>query len=470
MILFLLLLGTVASIIALLPEEQAAYNSGSIASELEIKESVNGNVTSTSYVDSKGVPVDAVDVGYATIQTTRNEEGKVTKELYFDAEGNPSMRYGGYYGVSYEYGESTVLLKYLDADQNNIKISSGYAAIERTVNSDGMALDEFYLDLDLDKTQCVYGYYGIHLDYDSNGQNSRVTYLDRSGQSICSTSGYAITTYQRDSEGVATAQYYFDANGNPVESSLGQYGEQYLRDENGRITQITYLDADGNPAPTNAGYAIQKRIYYHDGTVDTEMYFDADGNPMALSKGQYGIKHSEKTTLLLNKNGRVMLCVDNILNAFPFMVVISGCMICILLILLPRKASIFLTIAYVLFILYETMMFREAGDARANFVLFSYAYRFFTEQSVRIGVINNIWLFVPLGTGLYRNIQKKWVLLIPFLLSVAIEATQYITGLGIAEFDDVFGNTMGGWIGVLAAYTSFKYPECSFAIIKRKTG
>ena len=49
--------------------------------------------------------------------------------------------------------------------------------------------------------------------------------------------------------------------------------------------------------------------------------------------------------------------------------------------------------------------------------------------------------------------QKKWVLLIPFVMSVAIETTQYITGLGIAELDDVFGNTMGGWIGVLVAWT-----------------
>ena len=70
---------------------------------------------------------------------------------------------------------------------------------------------------------------------------------------------------------------------------------------------------------------------------------------------------------------------------------------------------------------------------------------------MRVGVINNIWLFIPLGTGLYRWFQKKWVLLIPFVMSVAIEATQYLTGLGIAEFDDVFGNTMGGWIGILVA-------------------
>ena len=39
---------------------------------------------------------------------------------------------------------------------------------------------------------------------------------------------------------------------------------------------------------------------------------------------------------------------------------------------------------------------------------------------------------------------------------VLIEITQYITGPGIAEFDDVFGNTLGGWIGVLVAYAWMK--------------
>lgn len=103
-------------------------------------------------------------------------------------------------------------------------------------------------------------------------------------------------------------------------------------------------------------------------------------------------------------------------------------------------------------------MFRESGDARTNFVLFSYARKFLKEQSVRVGVINNIWLFIPLGMGLYRCFQKKRALLVPFVMSVAIETTQYITGLGIAEFDDVFGNTMGGWIGVMVAWTWLSSP------------
>ena len=254
-------------------------------------------------------------------------------------------------------------------------------------------------------------------------------------------------------DGTIVSEQYFDTEGNPVRSLLGQYGESYKRNEQGYIGQITYLDADGNPTPTNAGFTILRRTYHRDGTADTDMYFDANGNPMVLSKGQYGTKRSGKVNLLLDRNGNVMLCVDNLLNGFPCMVVVFGCVVCLLMIVLPKSLSVVLTIVYVAFILYETLMFRESGDARTNFVLFSYAGKFLKEQSVRVGVINNIWLFIPLGTGLYRWFQKKWVLLIPFVMSVAIETTQYITGLGIAEFDDVFGNTMGGWIGVLVAWT-----------------
>ena len=36
-----------------------------------------------------------------------------------------------------------------------------------------------------------------------------------------------------------------------------------------------------------------------------------------------------------------------------------------------------------------------------------------------------------------------------FFFYVAIELIQYFTGLGIAELDDVFGNTLVGVIGVM---------------------
>lgn len=447
----LLLAFVLASILFLLPDATVDHDTGFVSSELEVKETVEKNVTSTSYVNSDGDITDAIDMGYATVQRMRNANGQVTEEFYLDAAGNPVERYGEYCGISYEYNDGDIVIRYLGADKQQIMLSSGYSAIVRTLMN-GKATDDFYYDLNMQPVQCTGGYYGLHREYDEQGLNCAITYLDVNGQPVICTSGYTIKMYQRDSDGTVIGERYFDTEGKPVKSSLGQYGELYQRDEQGRISQITYLGADGNLTPTIAGYTILKRSYHRDGTADTDMYFDANGNPKALSKGQYGIKRSGKVNLLLDRNGNIMLCVDNLLNGFPCMVVVFGCVVCLLILVLPKKMSIFLTAAYVVFILYETLMFRETGEAKTNFVLFSYADRFLTEQSVRVGVINNIWLFVPLGAGLYRIIQKKWVLLIPFVMSVAIETTQYITGLGIAEFDDAFGNTMGGWIGVLTAW------------------
>ena len=34
-------------------------------------------------------------------------------------------------------------------------------------------------------------------------------------------------------------------------------------------------------------------------------------------------------------------------------------------------------------------------------------------------------------------------------------------GLGIAEFDDIFGNTVGGWVGIAVAYVVIKWKKKS---------
>ena len=446
------------STLMVLSDGDEKQKTGFTSAELKLEEKMDSKSITYTYVNTSGENTVAIDKGYAIREQLKNVNGQIIRENYYDADGKPIKLSNSYYGLAYEYKNHEQITQYLDSKGNVMQLSAGYSTIIRSLDDTGRAIDDFYYDMHM-KPVSYLGTYGFHRDYDEQGKNSKITYLDKNGEPVISSLGYAAKEYQYDDEGNVVGEFYFDTQGNPAKSSLGEYGQLYERDVQNYISQIVYLNAEKNPAPTNAGYTILRRTYYRDGTVDTDKYFDSNGNPIALSKGQYGIKHSGKITLLLNKNGHTKVCVDNILNGFPFMVIVFGCVICLCILFLPEKMSVFLTLIYVLFILYETLMFREVGEARINLVPFSYAGKFFKEQTIRIGVINNIWLFVPLGTGVYRRFRNKWVLLVPFFMSVAIETTQYITGLGIAEFDDVFGNTLGGWIGILLAKTMISYKK-----------
>ena len=340
------------SILALLPDADVDHDAGYTASELSIRETVDGSVISTSHVNPDGVITDAIDMGYATVCRMQDDDGRVVEERYLDANGYPVARYENFHGLSYEYDETSTMITYLDVEGNPIICSDGYSTIVRT-QVDGRAYDDFFYDLNGQQVQCSGGYYGLRRGYNAEGQNISLAFLDKDGHAVRTSSGYAIKTYQRDSEGTVIGERYFDTEGKPVKSSLGQYGELYQRNEQGYISQITYLDLDGNPAPTNAGYTILKCTYHRDGTADTDMYFDANGNPKALSKGQYGIKRSGKVNLLLDRNGNVMPCVDNLLNGFLCMVVVLGCVVCLLIIALPKSLSVVRTVVYIAFILYE---------------------------------------------------------------------------------------------------------------------
>ena len=129
----LLLSFVLASILFLLPDATIDHDTGFVSSELEVKETVEKNVTSTSYVNSEDTVTDTIDMGYATVQRIRNSAGRVTEEFYLDAAGNPVEQYGEYCGISYEYNDGDTVIRYLGADKQPMMLSSGYSAILRTL-------------------------------------------------------------------------------------------------------------------------------------------------------------------------------------------------------------------------------------------------------------------------------------------------------------------------------------------------
>ena len=63
---------------------------------------------------------------------------------------------------------------------------------------------------------------------------------------------------------------------------------------------------------------------------------------------------------------------------------------------------------------------------------------------IAIGLVANVFLFVPLGFALSRIGDIRWLLLIPLLVSLAVEFAQYYTRLGTFEVDDLICHTIGG--------------------------
>lgn len=204
------------SILALLPDADVDHDAGYTASELSIRETVDGSVTSTSYVNPDGVITEAIDMGYTTVCRMRDDNDRVVEERYLDASGKPVARYGDYYGLSYKYDEMSTVITYLDAEGNPIERSDGYSTIVRT-QVGGRAYDDFYYDLNGQQVQCSGGYYGLHREYNSDGQNTSLTFLDKDSHAVSTSSGYAIKTYQRDGNGTVVGEQYYDTEGNPVE-------------------------------------------------------------------------------------------------------------------------------------------------------------------------------------------------------------------------------------------------------------
>ena len=405
-----------------------------------------------NYVDSNGIITFASDAGYATMIVTVTDSGRL--EQYYDENGEACAKPEGNYKTLREYDEdgNCIRVSYLGADGKPILTTYGYAIEERTYTEDGHARSVKYYGEDSKPICTTYYGYGKINKYDENGNVVEITYIDEDGDSIIAGIGYASVKKTLYTEGKDTGrvkkEFYFDADGKPMRLSVGYSGVLRGYDEHGENTIVTYLDSEGNPTINSQGYTTLVRGYYS--TYTTERYYDADGNPVALSEGQYGIKRENGKVTYLNAAGYPVFNLKNLLHYQSRIVVIFGVIVVLLSAVTGKKVNIALLITYLLVIGYLTLMFRESGDSRFDLQIFSAFNRMFANANARADILKNIWLFIPLGATLYNLFPHKRILIVPFLLSCLIELTQYVTGTGLCELDDVISNGLGGVIGYYA--------------------
>ena len=109
---------------------------------------------------------------------------------------------------------------------------------------------------------------------------------------------------------------------------------------------------------------------------------------------------------------------------------------------------------YIFLVLWLTLIDRKFGEQRAMLVPFWEFANVINgvERSFYIRqILGNLTMMMPLGfmLPLMRKVNILYVLIIAFCFSCFIELTQFVTGRGLMEFDDVFNNTVGAVIGYL---------------------
>ena len=415
--------------------KNSTYNS----SELSQEKTSTDDFDRIDYVDSEGNITFAGNKGYATVIKTK-KDGHVVLEQYYDEKGELIALPAGYAKILHVYeGDLNTEITYLDAGDEPVVISDGYDTIRRTYTDAGKVDIETYWIGD-EQVQRKQGYWQYQRVYDESNRICELRYMDQDGDLVNISSGYALV--RRSYTDSATIDMYFDENLQPVALKSGQYGKRKETVDGTAIT--TYLDAAGEPINTSRGYAVVKS----EGTKT--LYYDKDGNPVTAGYSQFGIERVNGQNVYLDEAGDRMLRIDNVLGTRPYLVLIFGILATAAAVMVRGRVKIVFVISYIIFIGIMTIAYRESGERRAVFELFSTYKRFLSSSSLRQEILNNIWLFVPLGAALYDPKHRfRWLWAVA--LSMVIEAVQYFAGIGLCELDDVFSNGLGALIGYVAA-------------------
>ena len=424
--------------------------SGLYSTSLQKKSYTYANQERIDYLDNQGEITTAIDLGYSTLIIIKDDISIL--EEYFDPEGNPVNCLSGYSAVFIKLDENQTIIErtYLGIDGKPIMNSSGYAKEEYILNSKNQKETIHFFDILGNPVCSLFDGYGKRYEYNNDGRIWKITYLDEMDKPMMIDRGYASVEHtfyctDDDNNGKIENEFYFDSQGKPVQLSLGQFGIHKCYYDNGESEKTTYLDMAGNPIVTTRGYSSVLRISRNNEIV--EWYYDLEGNLFQSSEGNYGIVKKDGNTAYLNKNGNEQFNIRVFLKNKPIWIIIFALVSIALSLVINKQLNIILLIMWICVIGYFTLMYRESGSQKINFIPLSAYKNLFLSAETRSGIIKNIWLFIPLGTILYRLCPQKWILLVPIVLSISIEGIQYFKMLGYCELDDVISNGLGGAIG-----------------------
>ena len=329
-----------------------------------------------------------------------------------------------------------------------VALDKNFATVIRTLDQDGNCVLKQFLDDQGKPISILSGNSAVQTEYNSDGQWICSTYLDDKLNPMLGKNGYASMRMTYNENGQPETETYYDVDGQPTVNSYKNYGVRYEYDKDKRLSVITNLDSAGVPMLNIEHYAICKKTYNTDGELYMEMFYDADGNPAKLSNGEFGYIYENGRQICVDQKGRKTFVLRHFLLHSILAVAAIGAVLMLLILFSDRALTRILLLLYIAIIAYMTIIGREVGSGIVIRSIPPNIYLFFANTEI----LNNIWLFIPLGALLYKLSHKWWIVVLPIALSLFIEIIQLVFDIGAFQFSDLIANSLGGIVGIVVCF------------------
>lgn len=182
-------------------EERAVCFEGCFETRYEYDS--HGWIIRMLYYDAAGKLMNRTDALYAIRELTRNEDGKIIKELYYDVDHMLTLSSDGYAGLerTWDKRDNVLSLYYLGIDAKPILIDKGYAGFYREYDDANNMIRETLVDIEGRVILCQDGYAERRREYNMNNQMTRETYWDEQGNPAFLADGYCGLIKEYDDHG-----------------------------------------------------------------------------------------------------------------------------------------------------------------------------------------------------------------------------------------------------------------------------
>ena len=255
-------------------------------SEIKREYNANNQKMREEYYDADGKRV-VLENGQSAISYKYDAAGNNTETSYFDAQDEPSPfmgeKWGGYHKVVKDYDEHGRVTRerYYDAKGDPVMAKEGYASRELEYDDRGNTAREVYYDQNHNKVINRSGMCDVRKEYDSNNKVIRDSYYGPDGKRMTIPAGQAIAEYKYTKNGSLAEVSYYDTQGSPTlvggETWGGYHKLKIEYDTETGSTREEYFGTDDKPVMIKQGYSVREVIYDDNHKIADYKYYDSTG-------------------------------------------------------------------------------------------------------------------------------------------------------------------------------------------------